>query len=139
MKWLRRKRQPALPLVTLGGEAYQVQPLNIEELCELLVILLPYIAKVAIKFGSIATAYKANQVELLQTLLRELSGELTEIPGQLTRVVALLLHVDPDWLIQTATAQEIVNAISVLDQVNDFASLIQSIADLGIELEIIDA
>lgn len=133
------KRRPAPPTVTLGGETFEVQPLNIEEVCELVVMLLPYMASIAIRFKSIAVAYKSERQELLQTLLAELASELVTMPGAMTKIMALLLHVKPEWLVQMATPMEIVQAISVLDEVNDFATLIQCVADLGIDLEIIDA
>lgn len=133
------KRRPAPLTVTLGGEAFEVQPLNLEEVCELVVMLLPYVASITIRFKSIAAAYKSERKELLQTLLAELASELVTMPGAMTKIMALLLHVEPEWLVQVATPMEIVQAISVLDEINDFATLIQGVADLGIDLEIIHA
>jgi len=61
-----------------------------------------------------------------------LREELSEMPGDMTRALALLLDMEPELLAGQITAQEFVAALPVLDEVNDLMGLWENVRELGL-------
>lgn len=138
MKFIERLRRRKPAVVTLGGERIVVSPLGLEKALELLLLLAPYLALVERHLPEIQAALRntdGRRPDLLSTVFRALASEMQSVPGDLTRAVALLVGREPEWIALHALANEIVQALPVLDRVNDFGKLLQAMDDLGLKIE----
>jgi hypothetical protein len=136
--WKFIKRLRRQPTVILGGERIAVSPLGLEKALELLLLLAPYLALLERHLPVIQAALwniDGKRPDLLSAVFRALAGEMQSAPGDLTRAVALLVDRDPEWVAVNALADEVVQALPVLDRVNDFGTLLQAMDDLGLKIE----
>lgn len=69
---------------------------------------------------------------LLEALLRDLGRELQFAPGEIVTIYGLLLDRPPEWIAQEATAKELIEALPVLDKVNDIKGLLVACRALGL-------
>ena len=130
MKTLRLfTKEKTAPEVTIGGETFCPRPLTLERTIELVLLLGPYVA-LAEKHGpALRLALNSNGEgpKLLSTLFVVLAGEIR--PADFTRAFAILLDKEPEWF-QGVQAVELVQALPVLDEVNDLGGLIGAVQGL---------
>lgn len=121
--------------ITIGGETFEPAPLSLEQAIELLLLLAPYVALIENYLGDIQTALKDTAGErprLLSSLLRTLSSEIA--PQDFTKAFAILLQKPPEWF-RGVRAADLVQALPVLDDVNDFAEVLSLTRELGLTVE----
>lgn len=118
--------------ITIKGEAFTPEPLSLEEVMQLVILLAPYIGLIETRFGEFERILKnksGDRPQLLSSFLTALAGEIK--PADFTRMFAILLRREPEWF-RGVAAQELVKALPLLDYVNDFGGLIQSVRALGL-------
>lgn len=134
MYWLTRLRRKKRSVV-LGGERVPIEPLGLEAALELGLLLAPYVAGIERHLPELKAALEATngrRPQLLTAAMRALVGEMRQAPGDLTRAVALLVGRDPEWVALHALPAEVVQALPVLDEANDFGALLEAIRGLGL-------
>jgi hypothetical protein len=135
--WARLKPRDTNSLsVQIGGEHIAVRPLGLEAALEFMLLLAPYVGSLDRHLDLLIEA--ANQPTaperrgFLKVVLTAMADEMERAPGDITRAVALMLDREPDWVALNALPEEIVEALAVLDRVNDFGSLFNSLRALGL-------
>lgn len=121
--------------VTVGGETFEPSPLDLEQSLKLLLLLAPYVALIENHLPEFQVALKdttGKRPRLLSALLRALSSEIK--PQDLTKAFAILLQKPPEWF-RGAKAVELIQALPVLDAVNDFAEIFSLIQEMGLTVE----
>ena len=131
-------RDPGSLSVTIGGEHIAVRPLGLESALEFMLLLAPYVGSLDRHWPMLAeTLAKKTGPEqhgCLGAIIAIMSDEVKGAPGDITRAVALMLGRDPEWVARYALPEEIVTAIPVLNEANDFNSLFNSLRALGLAL-----
>lgn len=120
--------------VTLGGQCIEVKPMNLENCLSLLLRLGPYLATIERYLPDIRAALREDtgrRPDLLSAGMRALAGDMQAAPGDITRAVALLAGVAPEWLAANATAEEIVKALPALGKANDLWVLLSELRRWG--------
>lgn len=125
------------PTVTVGGQPVTVEPLTMENALRLALLLGPHIAVLENHWRGFRQALRANgeRPRLLQAVFTALQAEMREMPGDMMQAMALLLDRDVSFLIGQMTAQEFVEALGVLDEVNDFMALWGAVKGLGLDVK----
>lgn len=132
---LFRKRKQ---YVTLGGQRIEVKPLTLEDSLSLFLLLSPYLPLLEIYFPQIQQALKdksGDRPRALSKIFYTFRDEMRNSPGDLIRIMAILAGVDPVWLSQNATAQEMIEALPVLDKAHDIGRLWKVIKELGVNIK----
>ncbi len=120
--------------VTIAGETFSPPPLNLEQTLTLLFMMAPYVALVeeAIPdFKRAMGATNGSRPALLSALFISLAGKMQ--PADITRAFGLLLGKSDEWMVKVRAA-ELVEALPVLDEVNDFYALYVAVKRLGVGL-----
>lgn len=118
--------------MTIAGETFKPEPMSLERVVELVLLLAPYLALVEENWGSFRKALQNTEGErprLLSALLSSLAGQIK--PADITQAFAIMLNKPPEWF-RTVKPVELVQALPVLDDVNDFAGLFEAIRGLGL-------
>lgn len=126
----RRKRNT----IKVGDEWIEVSPLSLEATLTLVILLAPHIAKIEAHWSELQSGLRGNRGEL-SALLMALRQEMAKTPGDIVAAFALLTGQDADWIARNASAADLVNALPVLDKVNDFGLLWTSIKALGLTVK----
>lgn len=119
----------------MGGETFEPPSLDLEQSLELLLLLAPYVALIENHLSEFQAALAdtmGNRPRLLSTLLRTLSTEIE--PQDLTKAFAILLQKPPEWF-RGVKAIELIQALPVLDTVNNFAEVFALIQEMGLTVE----
>lgn len=98
----------------------------------LVVILAPYVGLIEtnmIEFNRILSDTSGDRPQLLSSFLAAFVDDIK--PADFTKIFAILLRKEPEWF-RGVKAQELINALPVLDRVNNFGELIASIRGLGL-------
>ena len=125
--------------IAIKGQIFTPRALNLEEAIELILILAPYVGLIEQHFGEFERILKdtsGSRPKLLSSLLTAMVDEIK--PADFTKVFAILLHKEPAWF-EDVKAVELVNALPVLDRINNFGSLIHSVQKLGLTVRYKDA
>jgi hypothetical protein len=120
--------------VKLGGQWVDVQPLSLENALGLALLLAPHVARIEHHWPEIKRAMDSDgdRPKILTVTFRSLRDELSEMPGDMVKAMGLLLDRDPVDVAGAITAQEFVEALPVLDRVNDLGQLWASAQALGL-------
>lgn len=121
--------------VTIKGETFTPLPLDLEQSIELLLLLAPYVALFENHLSEFQAALKdteGNRPRLLSALLRTLAGEMK--PEDITKTFALLLDKPPEWF-RGVRPVELVEALPVLDDVNNFNDIFSLVKELGLTVK----
>lgn len=122
--------------VTLGGTIHRIEPLGALEGIKLCMIVGPYMPRLWEINKTLGTT-STNEIKL--EILRNLASEMGKFPGDLIRVVGLLIKREPEWLIENASATELFAALIELNEFSGFWDLMMMGMNLGlIELGIED-
>lgn len=116
----------------MGGKRHKIEPLTLEHALELALLLAPRIGHVQARWPEIRAAFGTGDGDALTALFTGLRDELSATPGDMLRAMALLTGLDVNWIAGHVTAREFVEALPVLDRVNDFSGLWTSIQLLGL-------
>lgn len=122
-------------VVRIGGETFEPQPLDLEQAIELLLLLAPYVALIERYLPDLRNALENTKEErprLLSALFTALSGEIE--PQDFTKAFAILLQKPPEWF-RGVRAAELVAALPVLDDVNDFVEMLSLTRELGLTVK----
>jgi hypothetical protein len=118
--WPFKKRKP---YITLGGQRTEIKPISLQTAVELILLMAPYWPILEDYTPRIEEALLAKNKPLLSEIFFVLREKMQDTPGDITKAVALLAGLDPVWLAKNGTAQEIVEALPVLDKAHDFRRL----------------
>lgn len=132
------KRKPKPPQVTIGGESVLVAPMDLEQTIKLTLLLSPHLAVIEQHLPRIQRMLKdtsGQRPQLLRALFATMREELADMPGDIFQAFAILLDKDTEWLAERrATATDLIEALPVLDQVNDFSALYAAVGGYGLTL-----
>jgi hypothetical protein len=120
-----RKRK--IDTVSIGGEDIELKPLGLESAIELLLILAPYIPLIENawpKFQDSLVNKNGKRPELLSAVFRNLAAEMQQAPGDMVKVMAILLDKPVEWIAQEATGQELLEALPTIDKVNELHKIL---------------
>lgn len=123
------------PYIKVGGQRIKVRPLTLENALDLALRLAPYIARIERRWPELARAFQTTggqRLELLVAVFTALRDELALAPGEMTRALALMLDCDAAWLAERITAREFLEALAVLDEVNDLVGIWGALRALGL-------
>jgi hypothetical protein len=112
----------------IGGVEIELKPLSLENALRLVLLLGPHIARIERYWPHLQSA--AGNGRLLETLLKDLGRELQPAPGDIVTAYALLLDMPPEWIAVNASAKELIEALPLLDEINDLKSLFQVVNQL---------
>lgn len=138
-KRIGRKHDKADSLsVTIGGECIAVRPMGLEDALQFLLLIAPYIGALDRHLPMLAEALQEKDGPqrrgFLKAVVTAMVGEMERAPGDVTKAVSILLGKEPEWVARNALPEEIVRALSVCDEVNDFRSLFASLRALGLTM-----
>jgi hypothetical protein len=93
-------------------------------------LLAPHIARIERYWPELQRA--TGNGRLLEALLKELGKELQFAPGDIVTAYSLLLDMPPEWIAVNGSARELIEALPVLDEVNDLRGLWAACQALGV-------
>lgn len=131
MKWLKRlfiKKN----IVVLGNEKIEVKPIGLENAIKFVLLIGPYLVLIDDFRPQFEQALKTNDAGLISALLHSLVSEMQKTPGDIVKMVSLLIDKPVEWIALNVTAQEIMDVLPVLDKVNDFGALLVAAQNLGV-------
>lgn len=102
---------------------------------ELMLLIAPYIGLLENNLSDFQRALQnttGDRPHLLQSLFMALSQDIE--PADFTRMFAILLQKPPEWFVNVK-AIELVKALPVLDEINDFAGIFDSLQQLGLTVK----
>lgn len=117
--------------VRIKGNIFIPEPLSLEEVMFLIILLAPYIGLIetrAEEFNKILKMTSKDKPLLLSSFLTTFAEDIK--PQDFTRIFAILLRKPPEWF-RNVRAQELINALPALDRVNNFSSIIASVMYLS--------
>lgn len=130
LRKLLRRRKPAIRVwVTLGGQTVGVNQLGIQEGIELCLLVAPYLP---VMRSVVEVLDREGEARGKVTLLRELAKEMGEFPGDLIKVVGLMVGKDPNWVATNATAAELFEVLGVLNEFHRIWEMVIVGQQLGI-------
>lgn len=119
------------PIIKIGGVTLEIKPLSLENALRLALLLAPHIARLERYWPHLKEAMGNGR--LLEAILKDLGKELAFAPGDIVTAYSLLLDLPPEWVAVNATAKELIEALSILDEVNDFRGLWAAVQALGLD------
>lgn len=126
-----------LHTIKFSNEEIEIKPLSLENCIALLLLMSPHIAQLERHWPEINNALKNTSGDRPQILFHTfiiLRHELSSLPGDISKVMALLLDKDIEWVAKNVRAQEFLEALPILDKVNDFRQLWQLSKALGVKI-----
>lgn len=123
--------------ITLGGKRIGVKPLSLEDSLSLFLLVSPYLPLLELYFPQIQTALKdksGSRPRALSKIFYTFRNEMRDSPGDLIRVMAILCGVDSVWLAQNGAAEEMIEALPVLDEVHNIGRLWKVVRELGVSI-----
>lgn len=130
-RWFSKQKNT----VTFGGQTYEVKPLSMENSLSLMLLLSPYIALLEEKWPEFQAALQDTggmRGGMLFAFFRTIREDMAMLPGDMTKAVALLVGCDSRELAQTATGEELVEALSALDRIHDLRGIYNAAKSLGL-------
>lgn len=109
--------------IKIGGKRAEIKPLSLQNATALILLMIPYWPILDEHLPNVEHALVNRDRPLLVGIFTVLREEMRKVPGDITKVVALLAGLDAEWVARNATAAEIVEALPVLDQVHDLGRL----------------
>jgi len=131
MNWLK-KLFTKKNIVVLGDEKIEVKPIGLENAIKFVLLIGPYLVLIDDFKPQFEQALKTNDAGLISALLHSLVGEMQKTPGDIVKMVSLLINKPVEWIALNVTAQEIMEALPVLDKINDFGALLIAAQNLGV-------
>lgn len=108
--------------------------MTLENALQLALLLAPHVARIEAHWPEIRRSLEGQgkRPQILTATFTALRGELAEMPGDMVKAMALLLDREPPEIAAEMTAQEFVEALPVLDRVNDLGKLWATVQALGL-------
>ena len=134
MNWINWPRKRKADTVTIGGEVIEIKPLRLEPAVELVLLVSPYLPSLEKRwpeFQAGLTLTDGLRPSVLSGIFRALSQEMKEAPGDMVKMVALLLDRPLEWVAQTATGAEILQALPIIDKVNRFDKILLALRGMA--------
>lgn len=113
-----------------------MSPLSLSDVVELVLLMSPYWPILEEHLPRLDRALIAKDRSLLSEVFFVLREKMSKAPGDIIKAVSLLAGVDPIWVAQKATAQEIVEALPVLDKVHDLRRLWRVVQEGRVYLDV---
>jgi len=129
MLWFGKRKT-----VLMGGRRVEVKPLTLENALKLILLLAPHLAHLEEHWPGIKQALEmtdGSRPRVLTAILTGLRDEMAAMPGDMVRAMALLLDMGSVDVAGRMTAKEFVEALPVLDDVNDLHSFWRATKELG--------
>lgn len=115
--------------VVLGGQTIVIKPLMAVEGIRLCLLLGPYLPKL---FKAAEALIQRGDPDERVNLLRELANAMGTFPGDLMRMVGIVVDRRPEWVAQNATAEEVLAALVVIAEIIDLNRVVTVGAQLGL-------
>jgi hypothetical protein len=118
-------------VVTIAGETFTPEPLGLEDTVRLVLLLSPYlplIEEFQLEFKQALTDTSGSRPRLLSAFMKALADQIAH--EDLSTAFVILLG----WPIEklaTVKAVELIGALPVLDDINDFHGLFLAVRELG--------
>jgi len=116
------------PEIILGGKSIQIVGLGARDGIEFCLVVGPYLPTV----GKIIREFVGEESELQEEVLRELAHSMGEFPGDLLKLVGLLVRRKPEWIAKEASAEELFETLKVLMEVSELKKIIELGRSLGL-------
>lgn len=127
---MRQKQSNPQPSeVVLGGQKIAVGPLMVMEGIELCLLLGPYLPKL---FKAAETLIREGEPEDKIPILHELVDAMKEFPGDLMKMIGIVVDRRPEWIAQNATAEEAIESLVVIAKIINLNHIITIGASLGL-------
>lgn len=118
--------------VIAGDETFRPAPLDLERAIRLALLLAPYVALIEEHLPEFRQALASEErPRLLSALLTVLARRIE--PKDFTLAFETLLDRPPEWF-RNVRAIDLVQALPVLDEINDFGGLLRAIKELGLNV-----
>lgn len=107
--------------IKLGNQRLKVSPIRLEPFIELTLLIAPYIPLVEREWPNFQTGLNltnGKRPEMLSALFRALATEMKNAPGDMVKIVSLLIDKPIEWTAQNVTAEDILKALPIIDKVN---------------------
>lgn len=128
--------KPRIPKVKIGSQKVPVRPLTLENTLRLALLLGPHLAVIEERWPVLQRALKdrsGERPQLLRALFAALREELAEMPGDMLAAFGLLIDREISWMVENeVSATDLIEALPVLDEINDFSALWGAFRDLGL-------
>jgi hypothetical protein len=98
----------------LGGQTIELKPLTLEEFLELI-----YLGSDVLHTALMAWAATGETSSFIMSLVAALDKEVA------TKLVCMFLHVEPEWLEENASADEVFDALGKAIRLNDWSGVLQ--------------
>lgn len=109
--------------IEIGGQRVEVEPLSLQNATALILLMTPYWPILDEHLPNLEHALVNKDRPLLVGIFTVLRDEMRKAPGDIIKAVALLAGLDAEWVARKATAEEIVEALPVLDRIHDLGRL----------------
>lgn len=109
--------------VILGGKRITITPLTLPQAIEITLLLAPYWPTLDEKIPQIERAMVKGDKDILTHIFFAMREKMKDTPGDITKVVAILAGVDPQWLAANGTAQEVLVALPTLNKAHNLNRL----------------
>jgi hypothetical protein len=118
--------------LTIGGQPFTPQPLDLESTLRLLFLIapyLPFIEDVLSDFNRALVYTGGDRPRLLSAIMQAVADRMK--PQDITAAFAILLHRTPEEM-AVVKPVELIKVLPVLDDINDFAGLVTTAKELGL-------
>jgi hypothetical protein len=109
--------------IDIGNERLEINPLTLPQTLELILLLSPYWPLLEANIQDIEAAIADNNKGFLSVIFFTLRDEMKKLPGDITKLIAILIGVEPEWLARNGTAEQIIKALPTLDKAHDLGRL----------------
>ncbi len=109
--------------VKIGSKRFVINPLTLPQIVELILLLSPYWPVLEASVPRIDAAIANKQKNALSEIFFVLRERMKDTPGDITKLVAILIGVEAEWLAKNGSAQDIVLALPTLDKAHDLGRL----------------
>ena len=115
------KRRYRRKTVVLGDEIIIVNPLSLSDYMEAIILLMPYAVLYEEVSGRLAGV---DDNYLVFRIIRETHDHMATFPGDMTRLIGLLVNRPAHWIAENASPEQVMLALPILDEVHRFDVLL---------------
>ena len=131
---LRKSSNPqseANDTLELGGQTITIKPLGFEAGIKLCMLLAPYIPKLRTIYEFMV---ETDDPDASVKRIRDLVNEMVNFPGDLVKMVSLLIDRDPRWVAKTLNGEEIISTLIEFERAFNVTQILMT----GVKLSLLD-
>lgn len=113
--------------IKLSNQKIKITPIRLEPFIELTLLIAPYIPLIEREWPNFQAGLSltnGKRPEVLSALFRALATEMKNAPGDIIKILSLLIDKPIEWTVQNVTAQDILAALPIIDKVNGFDKIL---------------